>query len=143
MRHLTQRLALLLASFQGASRVAKRKDRQNIEAGRDVEQRLDFLEPPKPTQFEPTLSAHAVNSMDWIARLASETANRVLSVATTIANGACATYGPLEARAPSWRSVSASRITMKCHGCLFIPLPVRRPASTIRRITVSGTGLFW
>src|SRR2546425_3344116 len=77
---------------------------------------LTFSSPPKPTQFEPTLSAHAVNSMDWIARLASETANRVLSVATTIANGACATYGPLEARAPSWRSVSASRITMKCHG---------------------------
>src|SRR2546426_2211792 len=64
---------------------------------------LTFSSPPKPTQFEPTLSAHAVNSMDWIARLASETANRVLSVATTIANGACATYGPLEARAPSWR----------------------------------------
>src|SRR5213592_4196990 len=56
MRHLTQRLALLLASFQGASRVAKRKDRQHIEAGRDVEQRLDFLE---PTEAYP-VRAHAI-----------------------------------------------------------------------------------
>src|SRR5437773_2384959 len=56
MRHLTQRLALLLASFQGASRVAKRKDRQHIEAGRDVEQRLDFLE---STEAYP-VRAHAI-----------------------------------------------------------------------------------
>src|SRR5947207_789322 len=57
---------------------------------------LTLSRPPKPTQFEPTPSAHAVNSIDWIARLASEMANRLLSVATTIASGACATYGPLE-----------------------------------------------
>src|SRR5439155_631538 len=87
--------------------------------------------------------AHAARSMDWIARLASETANRVLSVATTIASGACATYDPLDAKAPSRRSVAPSRITMKCHGCPFIPLPVRCPASTIRRTTASGTGLSW
>src|SRR6267142_2674392 len=36
--------------------------------------------PLKPTQFEPTPSAQAVSSMDWMARLASETANRVLSM---------------------------------------------------------------
>src|SRR5207244_1252279 len=39
----------------------------------------------------PAPSAHAGNSLDWIARLASETANRLLSVATTIASGDCAT----------------------------------------------------
>ena len=52
---------------------------------------LTLVRPPKPTQFEPTPSAHAASNIDWIARLASETANRLLSVATTIASGACAT----------------------------------------------------
>jgi hypothetical protein len=102
-----------------------------------------FSSPPNPTQLDPTPSAHAVSSMDWIARLASDTANRVLSVATTMASGACATYEPLEATAPSDRSVSLSRTTMKCQGWRFMPLPVSRPASTIRRTTASGIGLSW
>src|SRR5215471_17253659 len=49
----------------------------------------------KPTQFEPTPSDHAVSTIDWIARLASDTANRVFSITTTIARAACAIYGPL------------------------------------------------
>ena len=84
---------------------------------------------------------HAASNIDWIARLASETANRVLSMRTTMASGALATYGPPDAISPSWRRVLGSRTTMKCHGCRFIPLPVRRPASTIRRTTSSGTGV--
>src|SRR6266508_3949179 len=56
MRHLSQWLALLLASSNGASRVAERKDCQDIEAGRDVEQGLGFLE---PTEAHP-VRAHAI-----------------------------------------------------------------------------------
>jgi hypothetical protein len=51
---------------------------------------LTSVNPWKPTQFEPTPSDHAVKIIDWIARLASETENIVLSIATTIASGACA-----------------------------------------------------
>ena len=88
-------------------------------------------------------SAHAASSIDWIARLASDTANRVLSVATTTASGAWAVYDPLLASDPRRRRVFLSRTTMKCQGCRFIPLPVRRAASTIRRTTSSGIGLSW
>src|SRR5438445_427740 len=56
--------------------------------------------------------------------------------------GGGATYGRLEARPPSRRSVSLSRPATKRQGCRFIPLPVSRPASTIRRTTSSGIGLF-
>jgi hypothetical protein len=32
---------------------------------------------------------------------------------------------------------------MKCHGCLFMLLPVNRPASTIRWMVSDGIGLSW
>jgi len=51
---------------------------------------LALSSPPKPTQFEPTPSAHAASIIDWMARLASDTAKRDLSVATTMASGAWA-----------------------------------------------------
>lgn len=37
-----------------------------------------FVQVPKPAQFEPTPSAHAVRIIDWTARLASETPNGLL-----------------------------------------------------------------
>src|SRR5713101_1292576 len=66
MRHLAQRLALLLASSHGASRVAERKDRQHIEAGRDVEESLDLLEPTEAYPFRaraigPRRQQHGLN----------------------------------------------------------------------------------
>src|SRR5256712_8778572 len=59
------------------------------------------VNPRNPTQFEPTLSDHAVRIIDWIARLASDTAYLVFSMATTAARGACAIYGPDRASLPS------------------------------------------
>src|SRR5215510_157499 len=42
------------------------------------------------------------------------------------------------ANAPNRRNASLSSTTMKCQGWLFIALPVRRPASTMRRMTSGG-----
>ena len=39
---------------------------------------VEYFIPIKPTQFEPIPSDQAVNIIDWIARLPSETANGVL-----------------------------------------------------------------
>jgi hypothetical protein len=39
---------------------------------------LTSVNPIKPTQFDPTPSDRAVNIIDWIARLPSETENGVL-----------------------------------------------------------------
>jgi len=72
--------------------------------------------PRKPTQFEPIPSEHVVKIIDWIARLASDTANFVLSITTTIASSACAIYGPVRANTPSYLSVSQISTTMKCQG---------------------------
>ena len=57
--------------------------------------------PPKPAQFEPMPSDQAVRTIDWTARLASETAKSVSSMQTTTAKGAPAMYGPDFAIPPS------------------------------------------
>ena len=65
--------------------------------------------PTHPVQFEPTFSDHAVSTIDWIARLASDTPNGDdLSIATAMANAACALYGPeftIEPSSPSEKHV--------------------------------------
>lgn len=72
---------------------------------------------PKPTQLDPTPSAQAARSIDWAARLPSDTAKgEERSTATTIASAACATYGPERRIDPSLRRVSRSCTTMKCQG---------------------------
>ena len=51
--------------------------------------------PTHPVQLEPTPSDQAVSTIDWIARLASDTPYcDDLSIATTMANADCALYGP-------------------------------------------------
>ena len=84
------RLALFVALADGLSRITERNNGQDFQFIWDAQERLTSSNPRKPTQFEPTLSDQAVKIIDWIARLASETENIVLSIATTIASGACA-----------------------------------------------------
>src|SRR2546425_1850744 len=50
--------------------------------------------PPKPAQFEPIPSDHAVSIIDCAALLASETAKRLSSMQTTTANDARCDVGP-------------------------------------------------
>ena len=95
----------------------------------------------KPTQFEPMPCDQAARTMDWIARLALETAEGLLSIPTRIASGACAIYGPVGARRPRWCNVALFCTTMKCHGWPFMLLAVRWPASTICRMIGSGMGV--
>src|SRR2546427_753073 len=79
----------------------------------------------------------------WAVPLAPERARRGVRAPTQRPGGAWAPYGPAEAEARRLRSVPGARTTMRCQGCPSMPLLVSRPASTIRRTTVSGTGLSW
>ena len=79
--------------------------------------------------------------MFWAARPAS---NRVGPFPETV----IATTRGAPVTLPGAKTVSASRsftlpfsTTWKRHGCRFIALPARRPASRMRLVTLSGIGL--
>lgn len=91
VRDVAERLAVLLPAADGPGRVPEWQDREDLQLGRDFEERLHLVESAEAQPVRTDAVPQAVNSMDWIARLASETANRVLSMATTMASGASAT----------------------------------------------------
>lgn len=90
MRHRTEGLAFLLAPPDPVRGMTERQDCEHIERIRDREQPLHLREPPEAHPIGPDASGPGGSTIDWIARLASETPNCVCSTATTIAGGACA-----------------------------------------------------
>ena len=87
---LGDRLALFLALADGPSRITERNNGQDFQFNRDAKERFHLVQSSEAHPVEPTPSDQAVKIIDWIARLASETENIVLSITTTIASGACA-----------------------------------------------------
>lgn len=77
-RHFGERLALLLSLPNGPFRIAEGHNREDFVGVGETDILPNLPEAAKPVQFEPTPSAHAVRIIPWIARLASDTPNRLL-----------------------------------------------------------------
>ncbi len=69
---LRQRFALLLAPAHGHGRVAEREDRQHLQLLRDVQQRLDRLQ---PSEADPVL---------WLRRGRTSQSGRYVTVTRTL-----------------------------------------------------------
>jgi hypothetical protein len=84
------RLALFLALADGLSRITERNNGHDFQFIWDAQERFHLVQSPEahPVRADPFRPGRQI--IDWIARLASETENIVLSIATTIASGACA-----------------------------------------------------
>ena len=96
------RLALFLALADGLSRITERNNGQDFQFIWDAQERFHLVQsseahPVRPDPYRP----------GRIARLASETENIVLSIATTIAGGAPARYrvqfSPMRPAAAAYR----------------------------------------
>src|SRR5262249_20926423 len=85
MRDLPKRFALLAYRANRSDGIAEGHNRQHVHVVRDAEQGFDGLKDVEADPVRGHPYDQTASTMDWISRLASETAKMLSVVATTMA----------------------------------------------------------
>jgi hypothetical protein len=133
--------AIFNSLADGFSRITKRDNRQHVQIIRNAERRLYLSQsheanPIRAHSFRQGRQHHRLDRAASIRNRKRRPLNHHDNCQRCLRD-VWAGF----ANAPSCRRLSRFSTTMKCHGCLFMLLPVNRPASTIRWMVSDGIGL--